>query len=385
MRQVTWGLICGEYPPQLGGVGDYTWRVANALVRDGDEVHVFAPACDRPEEPGAVRIHRIRGGFGVRGLLELRRELEALPEPRRLLLQFVVQSFGMRAMNVFFGAWVRTLRGYPLWVMFHEYAIADSPRMSIARRVQAWITRRIAASVARASDLSFYGTSEWRALIERAAPSVPCRWLPVPSNVGEAAEPSAVAEMRESVLRCDEGSVVVGHFGTYRMAESVEFLSSVILRLSAENRKLVFFMLGHGSVEFADRLRATNRISPDSLVASGRASESDIATFVAACDVLVQPYPDGVTTRRGSVMAGLALGVPIVTTSVAATQSLWHGALALAPFDVEATVAQTLALVEDRNARVSLGARGRELYRRSFAVERLVETLRAIDGTTVLS
>ena len=41
MTGVTWQVITGEYPPQPGGVGDYTAQVAAGLAAAGDEVHVL--------------------------------------------------------------------------------------------------------------------------------------------------------------------------------------------------------------------------------------------------------------------------------------------------------------------------------------------------------
>ncbi|GAC1305539.1 MAG: glycosyltransferase family 4 protein [Vulcanimicrobiaceae bacterium] len=376
MRHVTWGLIAGEYPPQFGGVGDYTWSVANELAARGDEVHVFAPVCDGPERPSAVRVHRLHGGFGPRGLVQLRRELFALPRPRRVILQFVVQSFGMRAMNVFLALWVRTLRHLPLWVMFHEYAIVDSATASPLHRVQAWVTRRIAASVARAAELAFFGTPEWQASLTRAAPRVPARWLPVPSNVAVDVDEAEVAERRRT-FGFPSDAIVVGHFGTYRMRDSVQFLRDFIVRLLASEPDHAFVLIGRGSTEVARELERSHPLVAGRLVASGATSAETLATYIRACDLLVQPYPEGVTTRRGSVMAGLALGMPIVTTAGPQSEAVWTDAVALVPFDVAATVAKTIAVSRDAETRAALARRSREVYRTTFALDRLVDALRS--------
>jgi len=62
---MTWALITGEYPPQPGGVGDYTRLVAAGIASVGGEVHVWAPAV--PEAPACtdpgVVVHRLPGHF----------------------------------------------------------------------------------------------------------------------------------------------------------------------------------------------------------------------------------------------------------------------------------------------------------------------------------
>ena len=38
-----WVILTGEYPPQSGGVSDYTRLVVEGLAAVGDEVAVYAP------------------------------------------------------------------------------------------------------------------------------------------------------------------------------------------------------------------------------------------------------------------------------------------------------------------------------------------------------
>jgi glycosyltransferase involved in cell wall biosynthesis len=95
--------------------------------------------------------------------------------------------------------------------------------------------------------------------------------------------------------------------------------------------------------------------------------------------VVLQPYPDGITTRRTSTMASLALGVPVITNAGALTEPLWYDreAVALAPSPtVEALVETAERVLNDPAARASLGARGRELHDEMLSMDHAVRTLR---------
>ena len=46
-----WHILTGEYPPQPGGVSDYSRMVAHGLAAAGDEVVVWAPS---PRQVGLV-------------------------------------------------------------------------------------------------------------------------------------------------------------------------------------------------------------------------------------------------------------------------------------------------------------------------------------------
>lgn len=50
---------------------------------------------------------------------------------------------------------------------------------------------------------------------------------------------------------------------------------------------------------------------------TGPLPAADVASLLAASDVCLQPYRDGASPRRGSLLAALAQGVPVVTTTPA--------------------------------------------------------------------
>ncbi|MFP2934740.1 glycosyltransferase, partial [Pyxidicoccus sp. 3LG] len=103
-----------------------------------------------------------------------------------------------------------------------------------------------------------------------------------------------------------------------------------------------------------------------------------VAAHLAACDVLVQPYPDGVSARRTTAMAGLALGRPLVTNNGHLTEPMWRelGAVALVEgTSPEPLVAATERLLADAGARTTLGERAARVYRERFSLERTVEAL----------
>jgi glycosyltransferase involved in cell wall biosynthesis len=97
----------------------------------------------------------------------------------------------------------------------------------------------------------------------------------------------------------------------------------------------------------------------------------------------VQTYPDGASSRRSSLMAGLGLGLPIVTTAGALSETLWRESEAVALAPAGSTAAITAAaegLLADRDRRLRLGERARCLYRERFGLDRLVHTLRSAQG-----
>jgi glycosyltransferase involved in cell wall biosynthesis len=374
-----WHLITGEYPPQLGGVADYTRLLARELARAGDEVHVWAPAA-----PGAlpadrdVAVHRLPDRFGPRSLAALDAGINTMTQPHRLLIQYVPHAFGWKAMNVPFCLWLLARRRQRPWVMFHEVAFPIERSQPLRHNFIGWVTRRMAKVVTRSAERIFVSIPAWKPVLQSLSSGCPpITWLPVPSNVATNRSTEHAARVR-SRITSEQRRLVIGHFGTFGAA-ICSLLWRVLPPLLAGHPERVGLLIGRGGDRFAGALAQAQPTLRGRLVATGTLPEEEIPGHLAACDILVQPYPDGVSSRRTSLMAGLALGVPMVTTLGPLSESLWREscAVALAPAEApSAIIAGAETLLRDQEKRDSLGRRARSLYRAKFGVDHVIRTLR---------
>jgi len=235
------------------------------------------------------------------------------------------------------------------------------------------VTHAMATLVTRRADRIFVSTTAWNPTLRRLAPRSPEPIsLPIPSNLADSVAPEEVRRVRAR-LGLGPDDVVIGTFGTY--VQVGDLLAATLGPLLERDPRRVALLVGKGSTEFRERaFRGAARV-----LATGAIDLPDVAAHLAACNVLLQPYPDGITTRRTSAMAGLALGVPVITNEGHNVEPLWRdsGAVALASAPSAAAI---LPLAEnvltDATLRALLGARGRELHHRAFTMESVVKTLR---------
>lgn len=378
--RITWAIITGEYPAQPGGVSDYTRQVASRLAGAGDNVHVWAPSCGMSDVcDKGVTLHRLEHGFGVRGLRQLGREIGRLAQPRRVLVQYVPHGFGFKAMNILCPMWLNTLRKEHIQLMFHEVVFPFVPGQPLRHRVLALVTRLTALIAARGAKEVFVSIPAWAGFLRPLGATRPSPvWLPVPSNLPVTAAPEAVAAARGRVA-ANGTTTILGHFGTYGPHER-EALTSVLPGLLSRNGDCIALLLGRGSERFAAELTRSFATLAGRLHAPGELPTETLAANLAACDVLLQPYPDGVSSRRTTVMAGLALGLPIVTTDGFLTEPIWRRtkAVELAPAtSADQLAASTETLLADPLRRAELGARAKTVYATTFSVERTIERLRS--------
>lgn len=375
-----WHLITGEYPPQIGGVADYTQLVAHALADGGDDVHVWAPTRDGADAAveGRVTVHGLPGHFGARALVQLSRGMQKLPSGR-IVVQYVPNAFGWHAINLPFCLWLLAQRDRSISVIFHEVAYGFSARGPVRDNVRGLMQRIMALCASRAAEHVFVTIPAWERLLRPMMTAErPIHWLPVPSNVAVVDEPSQIARTR--ALFATQGSIVVGHIGSYG-ADIVSLLKPSLLSLLRRHSNVSALLLGQFGTGFAQQLRGRYPDIAPRVHAPGHLCARSLSLHVSACDFLLQPFVDGVTTRRGTLMTGLAHGRAVITTIGALTESLWSGSPAVltAPAtDLDQFIALAMQLVSDRNLRACVGLAGAKLYESNFTLGHTITRLRSV-------
>jgi glycosyltransferase involved in cell wall biosynthesis len=368
-----WHLLTGELA--RGGIGDYTRLLADALAEAGRPVHAWSPdGADVTLRRASV--HPIHG-VGRAGLAELGAALDRFPAPRRLLVQYAPQAWGMRGMNVGFARWLLARRraGDDVRVMFHEPFFPfgwQRPQRNLLAAVNRWMAR----DLLRASTRAYVSTDAWERLLRPLAPQgLRIDTLPIPSTIPYVDDPARVAALRRELSEDGKRPVFV-HFGTY--GEVIAgMLERALLRLIEGLPDARILLLGKGGAEFADRIHHAHPRLSDAMITPGFQSPEDISLQLQASDVALQPYPDGADTRRTSLMACLANGVPTITTHVRPAEQWLRSPLvsvhASRPEFMGGEVAQEYRTAD----RAAMGAEFRAFYLENFAIERTVARLLA--------
>jgi glycosyltransferase involved in cell wall biosynthesis len=376
----TWTILTCEYPPQFGGVGDYTAQVAAALAAAGDEVTVYCPPMpSQPVRRDGIEVIPLPDAYGPRSRQAIDDRLNV--RPSTIFAQYVPTAFGMKGANVPWCRWLlRRARHHDddVRVMFHEpyfefvWASMSQNALAVAQRI-------MARTLLRAATHTYVSTDAWRPYLAPLAPADqrPFVTLPIPSAIPRCDRPGEVAARRAALLG-SQASHIVGHFGTYGSHIAPMLMASLTTLLS-EERKTVAVCVGKGSEDFVRALLASRPDLAGRVNCIGRAAAPDVSVVLSACDLLLQPYPDGVTTRRTSVMAGLINGRAVLTTTGHLTEPVWAEtrAVAIEPAgDVTAFVHAACKLLWHDGRRTALAARAEETYRQRFALTHTIGRLR---------
>lgn len=352
-----------------------------SLLADGlaqtSEVHVWQP---QNTELGArcptVQIHKTLGTLSIPDYWRTERAMRAFPAPRRLLVYWVPHAYGYKSMNVpfCFWIWVRSAWHKDRVELMVQECFHSFKKGAWKQNIAALVHRVMIMLLLRAASQVWIALPVYENMLRpfTLGRNVSFGWLPVPSNVAVIDDPAAVARIRAELA---PSGFLIGHFGTFGslITELLEALVPTLLR--GVDASLV--LLGTGSDKFRERLA---RLYPDlteRMHATGYMTDAALSSYLSACDVMIQPYPDGITARRGSTLAPLAHGRPIVTNVSEQTEPLWRdtGAVVLAALTPEAVLEAVQTLRHDPAARARVGTAARQTYQHYFDPAHMIETV----------
>jgi glycosyltransferase involved in cell wall biosynthesis len=354
-------LVFPVLPPTLDGIGDHTAQIARRMASRAN-VRILTAQSEATPIPG-VRIHR---SFSVDRPWEVLSLVDAVEHdpPDWLVLQFNQFSYGRWGLNPFLPLALKRLRGtLPdvriAWMAHEDFVPATSWRFALMRL---WQKQQFLA-LGRAADHIFFSIEPWVEKYGSWFGDTPVDHFPIGSNIP--VRPGDSVALRDE-LGLNQ-AFVVGFFGTLR-ARLVTHLQAAVDGLRDRSTDVVLLNVG------PDGPALQRALSGVQVIDAGRLPAADVSRHLAVMDLHLTPFIDGVSTRRGSFMAGIQHGVPTVATRGELTDRVLQdadgNALLLAPTSDPDAFARTAATLYDHpDRRQQIGEHACRLYADRFAFD----------------
>jgi glycosyltransferase involved in cell wall biosynthesis len=315
------GLITGEYPPQQGGVGDFTRELARALIAAGHEAQVIT-GVEKQEAGGriedGIRVQRAVNSWGL-GCWRVIADIARQQRFDVLNVQYEPVAYTMQVgVNFLPGAWVRRKIKTPIVTTFHDLLVPYLfPKAGRLRR-------KVVEYLARRSDAVIVTNEEDRARLSNLQPPISnLHTIPIGSNI----DPSSAGEFDRAAERARWGiqpdERLLGYFGFLNLSKGGSDLMQALKVLSDRGLPVKLLLIG-GRTGSSDPTNAEYAAQvehvidslgvKDRVIATGYLEPSDASRALSLCEVMVLPYVDGASLRRGSLLAAIAHGRAIVTT-----------------------------------------------------------------------
>ncbi|CAA9228325.1 MAG: glycosyl transferase, group 1 [uncultured Chloroflexi bacterium] len=397
------GLITGEFPPAIGGVGDHTARLARELTVAGHEVEVLTSATGEGLAANAGAAGATAGGSSSgegRGsqppvLRQVRRwdgrilvRVPALAGERGwdiVHIQYQPAAYGLHgainllplAIRLGYGRLRRSTLPAPraaVVTTFHDLRVPylfpkAGPLRTLAVRI---LARFSDATIAVAED-DLPQLKRWRP----RAPAPATRHVPLGNQLDAAPLAGCDSHSLRRRFGLHPEKPVIGYLGFVNRSKGVLELIQAVSGLVRDGVDLQLLMIGEqlGTADPTNRAyhaevqaRIAALALADRVRWTGYLPEAEITGSVRMVDVMALPFLDGASQRRTSLIAALAQGVPVVTTGAVGgvRAAAWlrtpegeDGAL-LVPRGDAAALGHALALLlRDDERRAAFGAAGR--------------------------
>ncbi|MCC6626600.1 MAG: glycosyltransferase [Chloroflexi bacterium] len=323
-------LVTAEYAPTPGGVGDYPARLASALAAAGARPAILTsrlpavagvPGPDASAPATRLPVWRVAPGWGWRMPATIDAAATAWPADI-VHVQYQTGAYGMRPAINLLPWWLRRRRHRPrLAVTFHDtrapYLFPRAGRLRPA----------VNALLAGGSDLTITTNPADAAVLRSHARRLAI--LPIGANIEPDAGTAAVAARLRGDLHLGAGERLLVTFGLLNHSKGLPDLFQALARLNAPDAtgryRLALVGAGAAGLDPTDGATASDlhRLARDldiagDLLWTGHQPAAAVAGWLRAADAVALPFVDGASYRRGSLLAALACGAAVVTTTPAA-------------------------------------------------------------------
>jgi len=345
-------FISGEYPPDIGGVGDYT-------------EHLRAGLGERGWQSGLLSRRQVRR-WDARALVALARRA---PRTGVVHIQYQAGAFDLLGDVCLMPVLVRRLRPRTRVVTtFHDVrAPYLFPKAGLWRSKALHLLARTSHAVvaADARDLAALG-----------GPSPRHHHVPIGPNVVCAPPADYDRQTFRSALGVDAQTLAIVYFGLLNASKGLDTLLDAFDLIVAQRPNARLLLLG-GDVGASDptdlhtarRVRQRLDAGPTRIAGFDRRvlqpgwlPPAQLSAHLLAGDVALLPYADGASARRGSLLACAAHGLPIVSTSPAAPEVA--DAVHAVAADPRLLAEAVLQFAQNQPAAARLGASARALATR---------------------
>ena len=389
------GLITGEYPPDQGGVGDFTHELGQALATLGHEVHVITNASHNTQAAtrNTVIIHRSVPDWGWGCWRDIIRLHDVLHFDI-VNIQYQTAAYGMHpAINLLplrlqsgagKGRHPRTV------VTFHDLKVPYLfPK---AGRLRWWAN----LALARWSDAVIATNAEDSTRLSAHSFIRSLSLIPIGSNISPQPPTGYDRECWRARWGLKPNDLLLSYFGFLNESKGAETLVRALDKLVQSAPSIQYpisniqLMMVGGKVGSSDptNLAYLKRVEglieelglTERVIWTGYAPQPEVSANLLASDICVLPYRDGASFRRGSFMAALAHGLPIVSTRPRVdVPELRHGEnILLVPPDAPVALAAAIArLAADARLRCRLGEEAARLAQ-GFTWEKIAEKTEAL-------
>ncbi|MCF7918815.1 MAG: glycosyltransferase [Candidatus Cloacimonetes bacterium] len=286
--------ITGSLPPMRDGVGDFAWNICRLLAETGfsELLTVIRPDVSEPEN-----FQVLKTDFSLNDLFAVKKNIINF-QPDMVLIEYPCLGYGKSLMINLLPALLKLTRpSVKIALTIHEYS-----NYTWKGKVRIALMSLAADRVMVTDRLNFL-------LLEQLKNNVKAL-LPVPPQI-----PLLIKDQYD----CSKNDLVFSYWGFVRPNKGLHLLLPAFKMYQEKFKDSELLILADlGDSEYDQKLikylNANNL--QNNVIISGFLEDEKLSIALSESDVCILPFTDGISDRRGTLKAALAMGIPVISTEL---------------------------------------------------------------------
>lgn len=297
-------VLTGSYPPDKCGVGDFTFKLYNSLLKVNINDNVYLLSSNKLIKNGNPLAFRpVRWDFfGMKRVIDTIR----LINPSIIDFQFPTISY-RKSISILFLIRRLKLDGFRIVITLHEYSYSSKLAQFRTNLLIRSAYRLIVVDELYKSDI----------IRQKIATAENVLYIPVGSSIDRSQlSDEGIKRLRKQYI--DDNGLLIGYFGFIFPTKGVETLIKLGQVFKQQNRKFKIIIAAELNREnkYHQKLLKLIRVSglDKELIITGYLPSNEIADLLRSMDVIVFPFVKGISTKNTSLLAALNQGVNVIST-----------------------------------------------------------------------
>jgi hypothetical protein len=325
-------FICGSLEPGKDGVGDYTRRLASALIERGNAITIIAfndryvseTVTGQQESDGIkIDIVRLSARDAITEKLNVADKVIKEFRPDWISLQYVPFSYQKKGLPWQLGNQLKSIsKGISWHIMFHELWCGMNPAASVKEKILGYGQKNVLKKLVRSlkpskifTNINSYGKrlNNYGITPVKVVPifgNIPLNSSP-PDNVWQ----SFIADNNiNALINAENNVLLVGFFGAVYPCEGLDELM-VNIQSAANNlkKRLLILFIGHGNREQV--INHFGDIITSEIKNLGALDFPLLNKVFSLIDISVVTTPSDGMNKSGSAIAWIERGVPVLISA----------------------------------------------------------------------
>jgi len=291
-------FISGAYPPLKDGIGDYTAKLIEGLRKKG------------PVQIEVISQKNVRR-WNLFGIMSIMRRIKQ-DKFDIVHIQFPSSRFRRTIALAFLPLFIKIVcRGTKVITTLHEFSISY-PINKLRQLTLSLFSDRVILT--DDGDLNQLSRGPVGAIIRNKLAAIP-----IGSNIDVYKQDRAERESFLKKLKLDSKTLVISFFGFVHKNKGLEVLLRAMAELKNTGYSVYLILIADLNTKDVPYHREIQNLIDsleikDSIYLTGYCNTTEASKCLSISEICVLPFLDGVTLRRGTLMAAFSHSLPVITT-----------------------------------------------------------------------